>query len=402
MDSNDSGTKNNKNNNKRKNNDENNISPKITKKSKRKSYVPSIIVNENNGNNSDDDEFIDIILGKFYDKIDDSDEEDDSNYEKVTIKKEINDIKDLINLGEMYNKKEKKKYNINIKKINKLLNPLNELNNMIGMKNLKQCIVNQIIYFLQDFEERNSNMMHSIIEGPPGSGKTDIANILAKIYSKLGILKHEKIEKVKRSDLIGQYLGQTAIKTQKAIDNAKGGILLIDEAYSLGNPEGRDSFSKECIDTLNQNLSEEKANFICIIVGYKDSLKKSFFSYNAGLERRFPFRYTIDEYTYEDLKLIFDKQAKDIKWDINAKEKELLNFFKKNRHFFKYNGGDLETLLQCCKIAHSKRVFCLEEENKKKLTIEDMKKGLEILLENDEIKNRSNEDNDSIPFQMYS
>ena len=85
---------------------------------------------------------------------------------------------------------------------------------------------------------------------------------------------------VKRSDLIGKYLGHTAAKTQKVIDSCKGGVLFIDEAYSLGNPEGRDSFSKECIDTINQNLTENKANLLCIIAGYKDALDKCFFAYN--------------------------------------------------------------------------------------------------------------------------
>ena len=159
----------------------------------------------------DDGDFIDILLGKFFDHHnnndddmntvdDETDEEDDSDYEHVNINKEINTLEDLIELGKLYNKKEKKKYNINLKKINKLIDPLTELNNMIGMNTLKKSILNQIVYFLQDFEEKNSNMMHSIIEGPPGSGKTDVANILAKIYAKLGILKSEKIKKVK--DLI--------------------------------------------------------------------------------------------------------------------------------------------------------------------------------------------------------
>ena len=83
------------------------------------------------------------------------------------------------------------------------------------------------------------------------------------------------------------------------------------------------------------------------------------------------------------------------------KDSELLTFFEKNRHYFKFNGGDLETLLQCCKIAHSKRVFCLEVDNKKKITLKDLEGGLEILLNNDEIKNREVKEDDSFPHQMY-
>jgi hypothetical protein len=356
------------------------------------------------GGNDNDDDFIDILLGTFYNEKrkagNNYEDETDEEYEEVFIKKEIENVDDLIELGEMYNPKEKKRYNIDIKTLNKLIEPLTMLKKMIGMPKLKKSIVDQIIYFLQDFEEKNAHMMHTVIEGPPGSGKTDIANILAKIYARIGFLKKEYVKKVKRSDLIGQYLGQTAIKTQKAIDDAKGGVLLIDEAYSLGNPEGRDSYSKECIDTLNQNLSENKCDIICIIVGYKKDLKESFFSYNAGLERRFPFRYTIDEYDFKDLNNIFAKLVNEYKWEIKVDDKKLLNFFEENRETFAFNGGDLETLLQCSKIAHSKRVFCLPKAEKKKLTNDDIESGFKIMCQNDEVKKRKDK-KDSFDFVSH-
>ena len=370
-------------------------------KSRRKNYTPKKYKRKSGGGGSGDD-FLDIILGKYFDENYETESDDDmSDYEEVEIKKEINTLDDLIDLGKMYKRNERKKYNINLKVLNKLIEPITELKNMIGMKTLKNAILNQIIYSLQDFEEKNQHMMHTIIEGPPGSGKTEVANILAKIYAKLGILKSDYVLKVKRSDLIGQYLGQTAIKTQKAIDDATGGVLLIDEAYSLGNPEGRDSYSKECIDTLNQNLSEGKSEFICIIVGYKDSLKSSFFSYNKGLERRFPFRYTIDEYTADDLKEIFCKLINDVKWNKNIDDKIFDNFFNENRKYFTFNGGDLETLIQCCKIAHARRVFCLSKDEKKILTEKDLERGLEILLENEEIKKRDGKIDKGPPPHMY-
>ena len=320
----------------------------------------------------------------------------------VRITKEINDIDDLIELAKIYNPAESKKYNINMESLSKLVEPLTELKRMIGMPKLKKAILNQVIYFLQDFEEKNAHMMHTIIEGPPGSGKTDVAKILGKIYAKLGFLKKEKVLSVKRSDLVGQYLGQTAIKTQKVIDSAKGGVLLIDEAYSLGNSEGRDSYTKECIDTINQNLSEEKSEFICIIVGYKNSLKECFFSYNAGLERRFPFRYTIDEYTYEDLMNIFKKLLVDYKWEMIAEEKKLLKFFEENRKVFEFNGGDLDNLLQQSKIAHSRRVFTLDNDVKKKLTIEDLEGGLKAMMDNEEISKRKNKSDFNILSHLYN
>lgn len=359
------------------------------------------------GDGSDDgsdEEFIDFIVGKYNSHLRSQKEKKEENkelWEYVKINRNIDTIDDLIDIGKLYDEKEKKRYNINMVALNKLIDPLTDLKRMIGMPKLKKQILDQIIYFLQDFEEKNTHMMHTIIEGPPGSGKTEVAKILAKIYAKLGFLKKENVHSVRRSDLIGQYLGQTAIKTQKAIDGAKGGVLLIDEAYSLGNPEGRDSYSKECIDTINQNLSEGKSEFICIIVGYKKALKESFFSYNPGLERRFPFRYTIDEYTHTDLMNIFRKLVVDYKWDISADEKKLEKFFEENRKIFEFNGGDLDTLIQCSKISHSRRVFTLEKEDKKKLVLEDLEGGLKAMMENEEIAKRKAGGDFDIIGHMY-
>lgn len=357
------------------------------------------------GGNGSDEEFVDFIIGKYNShrrQTRDEEIEDNDSWEYVRINKKIETIDDLIEIGGMYKKEEKKRYNVDMKALNKLVEPLTDLKRMIGMPKLKKQILDQVIYFLQDFEEKNAHMMHTIIEGPPGSGKTEVAKIMGRIYAKLGFLKKDKVYPVRRSDLIGQYLGQTAIKTQKAIDNAKGGVLLIDEAYSLGNPEGRDSYSKECIDTINQNLSEGKSDFICIIVGYKKDLKESFFRYNAGLERRFPFRYTIDEYDHKDLMNIFKKLMDDYKWDLNTDEKKLEKFFEENRNVFEFNGGDLETLIQCSKISHSRRVFTLDKDDKKKLTLDDLEGGLKSMMENEEIAKRKNKDNTDIISHMYN
>jgi hypothetical protein len=321
--------------------------------------------------------------------------------------KEIKTLEDLIELGKSYDEKSTEKYYFPQERLQKLVEPLTELNNMIGMEKLKSTLLNHILFFSQDLEKRSPHMMHTVIYGPPGSGKTCVANILAKIYARMGFLKNEKVHSVRRSDLIGQYLGQTAIKTQKAIDEAKGGVLLIDEAYSLGNPEGRDIYSKECIDTLCQNLSEGKSEFICIIIGYKESLKKCFFAYNPGLERRFPYRYGMDEYDATHLWRILKKMVSEAEWfwldDLSGEsgENKILEFLKKNRHYFKYNGGDLETFLQMLKLAHGKRVFGRNPLCYKKLNWEDWTKAFELFLLNDEIKRR-NENEDGFLATMYT
>jgi SpoVK/Ycf46/Vps4 family AAA+-type ATPase len=222
--------------------------------------------------------------------------------EIVVINKEINTLDDLIELGLSFDSK--KKYNINLEKLNKIVPVLKKLKETIGMSGVKKSIVGQIIYFLQDFQDKNEDMLHTVIQGPPGVGKTMLGHIIGEIYWHLDIIqtpdkiitsskkttcsdydddteysdysdddeeynphlkkliksKNNKNEQqqlkfkiAKRSDLIAKYLGQTAPKTQKVIAEALGGVLFIDEAYSLGSPDGRDSYAKECIDTINQN-----------------------------------------------------------------------------------------------------------------------------------------------------
>jgi hypothetical protein len=258
----------------------------------------------------------------------------------------ISNIDDLIYLGELYKPKSKVKYNINIETLNRLLPSLRELKNLIGMEKIKKNIISQILYFLQNLHDGNLDMLHTVIQGPPGVGKTEVARIIGKIFSSMGILENDIFISAKRSDLIGQYLGETAIKTQKIINLCQGGVLLIDEAYSLGNEEGRDSFAKECIDTLNQNLTEKKNFFMCIIVGYKDALEKCFFSMNQGLARRFNIRYTIEAYKPVELRDILISMIKKYGWTIVEPINENLpeSFFIKNIKEFPNFGGDIETL----------------------------------------------------------
>lgn len=322
------------------------------------------------------------------------------NQFKIDIKKEytelkvqINNLSDIIKLGKSY--KENHNYPFDLKRLFNLVPTLEKLESMIGMKKVKENIVNQIIYFLSGLEE-NNNMLHTVITGSPGVGKTVLGRIVGEIYYHMGILKGsgkkyidpltgEQMDFVfkiaKRSDLIGEYLGHTAVKTQKAIDECKGGVLFIDEAYSLGsgNNDKKDSYAKECIDTLNQNLSENKKNFVCIIAGYPEELDKCFFSQNEGLKRRFPFKYDIEKYDYTELTSILISMIKDSKWSIDDKMSldKLIGFMKEHYEAFPYFGGDIETLLFHVKIAHAHRVMGLHPKHRKKLDITDMEKGFQ-------------------------
>jgi len=315
--------------------------------------------------------------------------------EKININVELNNLDDLIALTDEYPIKFNVEYNINMEAIHNIKKPVIKLNNMIGMNKLKESILDQIIYFIQDLHLNNGDFMHTVIAGPPGTGKTEIAKIMGEIFSNLGILKKKKFKKVTRSDLIAGYLGQTALKTQEVIKECLGGVLFIDEAYALGNEQKKDSFAKECIDTLCEALSDHKENLMVIVAGYESDLNKCFFSYNKGLDSRFTWRFKTDDYNGKELNQIFNKKVKDISWK-NDKIKN--KWFEDKMKIFTFYGRDMETLLAKVKIAHSRRVFCLSDEFKKHLTLEDLNKGYDMFLNNDEVKKR---DTTNIISHMY-
>ena len=317
------------------------------------------------------------------------------NIEKnnVHISIEINNINDLLLLIEKYPLDKHIEYNINMVALHKIKEPLTELNNMIGMKNLKENIVDQIIFYIQNLHTLKSDIkgndfMHTVIYGSPGTGKTEIAKIIGSIFSKLGVLSKGTFKKVTRADLIAGYLGQTALKTRDVIKECLGGVLFIDEAYALGNEEKRDSFSKECIDTLCEALSDHKDNLMVIIAGYETDLNSCFFNYNQGLKSRFTWRFKTDDYSGEDLYNIFIKKINDGGWHLSENSEIDVKWFKQNKHIFKFYGRDIETLFAKTKIAHSRRVFCLESSLKKYLTIKDLDKGLEIYLKNEDLNEK--------------
>lgn len=327
--------------------------------------------------------------------------------EIIHINTEITNIADILALIEKYKLDPSIKYNINMKALHDIKEPLIELNNMIGIKELKNNIVDQILYFVQELHKNKNSTgdyIHTVIYGPPGTGKTEIAKIMGKIYSKIGILPKGTFKKVTRSDLIAGYLGQTAIKTRDVIKEALGGVLFIDEAYALGSSDKKDSFSKECIDTLCEALSDNKDNLMVIIAGYEKELKDCFFSYNQGLESRFSWRFKTDDYNYEDLYKIFLKKVNDIGWEISEDSKISSEWFKTNKEYFKYYGRDIEIILSKIKIAHSRRVFCCPENEKKKINLKDLDKGFETYLKNEDIKHRKDDEyqKKQLYYSLYS
>ena len=287
----------------------------------------------------------------------------------------IKSIDDIIQLDKYWYKL---RHNITLQRLYHLIPTLIKLQKMVGLLDIKKDIFKKIIYYIQN--PHNDEYLHTIISGPPGVGKTEFAKLYANIFVRLGILKSEKFIEIKRDDLVGQYLGQTSHQTRKLLDDAMDGVLFLDEAYSLGNQEKRDSFSKEAIDMINQYLSEKKGQFMFIIAGYEDELESCLFSYNRGMRRRFHSHYKIKGYEPIELREIFIHKINQTQFKIDVNMEILDKFFVDNKKYFKYFGGDIEKLLNEIKQCQSLRTFNSISKDKN-IIFEDIEQSLKNLDE---------------------
>jgi len=302
---------------------------------------------------------------------------------KVDIEFSVDTIQDLINLIDAHPIEPNTTYNIDLQGLHNIRKELVDLNAMVGIKSLKNSILNQLIYLIQEpiLNDNVKGYKHTILCGPPGTGKTEIAKIIGQMYAKMGILKNETFKKVTRNDLIAGYLGQTAIKTKEVIEKCLGGCLFIDEAYSLGHSSQNDSFSKECIDTLCEALSDHKDDLMVIIAGYENELEECFFALNGGLKSRFIWKFKIDEYNATEMRQIFDKKVAESGWKFEGNE-NLQSWFEQKKQEFKNYGRDIEQLLYYTKICHSRRIYGKSADLAKKITMEDLNKGYQSFTEN--------------------
>ena len=192
----------------------------------------------------------------------------------------------------------------------KLEDLLAELNGYIGLDTVKEEI-DTLVHWIQMQQLRKQHdlptsdlSLHMVFSGNPGTGKTTIARFLSKIFHSLGILSRGQLVEVDRGDLVAGYVGQTAIKTKDCINKAMGGVLFIDEAYSLPN-RGENDYGAEAVDTLLKAMEDHRDDLIVIVAGYIEPMEK-FLHSNPGLESRFNRFIDFPDYTLDELMGIFD------------------------------------------------------------------------------------------------
>ncbi len=186
---------------------------------------------------------------------------------------------------------------------------LAELDSYIGLSAVKEEVHN-LINMVQVYKLRREHdlpttdmSLHMVFTGNPGTGKTMMARMMARIYRSLGILSKGQLVEVDRSGLVAGYVGQTALKTQKVIEKAMGGVLFVDEAYAL-NGKSENDFGQEAIDTLLKSMADHRDALVVIVAGYSDLMDK-FIHSNPGLESRFNRFLLFEDYSLDELMAIF-------------------------------------------------------------------------------------------------
>ncbi|WP_350345049.1 AAA family ATPase [Proteinivorax tanatarense] len=255
------------------------------------------------------------------------------------------------------------------------LDPIKELNQLVGLDNVKQ-LVTEVTAFLSIQKRRKEEgliaepvVMHMIFKGNPGTGKTTVARIFGKIFKHLNFLEKGHLVEVERADLVGEYIGHTAQRTKEKINESLGGILFIDEAYSLARG-GEKDFGKEAIDTLVKAMEDKKDEFILILAGYSYQMN-NFLNTNPGLKSRFPIHLNFDDYSVANLMEIADMMLKNRQYKMSSKAKiKLFKMLKQKEQQDFYNFANARLVRNI--IEKAIRLQAVRLVNKKTITKEEL------------------------------
>lgn len=306
-----------------------------------------------------------------------------AEHHDIRLTKTANSVKDslLMFLGYVHVSKicdsELKAENVSIDEI------LAELNNMVGLKTVKEQ-VNALIAYQKIQKLRNDiglhstkNTLHMAFIGNPGTGKTTVARIIGRIYKQIGLLSKGHFIEASRTDLIAGYQGQTALKVKNVVEKAKGGVLFIDEAYSITENENSDSYGRECLTELTKALEDYRDDLVVIVAGYTKPMEV-FFESNPGLKSRFNTFIEFGDYSAEELSsmlLLLCKNNDYVLCDgAILKTEELIKEIMQNKDENFANARLIRNLYDDLVMEHAKRVSCIDSPNRSDLemiTLED-------------------------------
>lgn len=262
---------------------------------------------------------------------------------------------------------------------------MEELNTLVGLKSVKQDLTNLInlVKIRKLREERGMKQpditLHLVFSGNPGTGKTTVARLLAKIYKALGVVSEGQLVEVDRSNLVAGYVGQTATQTAEVVESAIGGILFIDEAYTLIKGGDEKDFGQEAVDTLLKLMEDNRDDLIVIVAGYTDKMEE-FVNSNPGLKSRFNKYIFFNDYSGDELDQIFNNMAKKQEYDTDKEAAEFVKEYltaKAKAHEENFaNAREARNYLERCIERQATRIVSIEnisDEQLRTLTIDDVK-----------------------------
>ncbi len=261
---------------------------------------------------------------------------------------------------------------------------LDELNELIGLEQIKAEISGLInlIKVRKLREDQDLPVLpmsfHLVFSGNPGTGKTTVARILAKIYKNLGVISKGELVEVDRSGLVAGFVGQTAIKVSKVIESAKGGVLFIDEAYSLTPNGSQSDYGSEAIEVLLKAMEDQRGDLVVIVAGYTNEMD-TFLNSNPGLKSRFNKFIHFADYTPEELLDIFllmsNKNGYKLSDDANSELKKLITVIYDNKTENFANARIIRNMFESVIQIQANRVIEIKSPSKDELqdiTVEDI------------------------------
>ena len=253
-----------------------------------------------------------------------------------------------------------------------------ELNSLIGLKSVKEDL-NALINLMKVQKMREENGMkpadinkHMVFMGNPGTGKTTVARLLSRIYAGIGVVEKGHLIEVDRSGLVSGYVGQTAMKVQDIVEEALGGILFVDEAYTLTSNKGQNDFGQEAVDTLLKAMEDHRDDLIVIVAGYTE-LMEEFLDSNPGLRSRFNKFIEFEDYTAEEEFEIFRSMCKNQDYALSEGAlEEAKRFFKErceNKIETYANARDVRNYLEKAVSNQATRIVMMQDVNKETLAV---------------------------------